>query len=78
MEVTKKDVVDAIEQAGVVDDVSTLVDDIALTDQGTDSLGIFNVILTLQEKYDYEIPDEDVDSLNTINEIVTYLNHKLG
>ena len=49
-----------------------------LTDQGVDSLGLFNIILLLQEKYDLEIPDADIDAMDTIQAIIDYLNGRLA
>ncbi len=74
MNVAREDIIDAIEKAKVVSDVRDLRDDISLTDQGIDSLGIFNVILILQEKYEIEIPDEAIDNLKNIPDYLTYLN----
>lgn len=78
MRVSRDDVLNAIAEANVVDDVSVLNEQLPITDQGTDSLGFFNVILVLQEKYNLEIPDEDVDNINSVLEIVNYLNEKLN
>ena len=78
MQVTREDIIAAIQQAKVVDAADSLRSDIKLTDQGIDSLGMFNVILVLQEKYAIEIPDPDIDRLNTIDELIAYLNTRLA
>lgn len=78
MQVTREDIVASIRQANVVDTPESLRPDHKLTDQGIDSLGMFSVILALQEKYAIEIPDQDIDQLNTIDELVTYLNSRLA
>jgi acyl carrier protein len=77
MQVTREDIIAAIQQAKVVDAPDSLRSDIKLTDQGIDSLGMFNVILVLQEKYAIEIPDPDIDRLNTIDELIAYLNTRV-
>ena len=77
MQVTREDIIAAIQQAKVVDAADSLRSDIKLTDQGIDSLGMFNVILVLQEKYAIEIPDPDIDRLNTIDELIAYLNTRV-
>ncbi len=74
MQVTREDIDAAIQQAKVVNAPNSLRSDIKLTDQGIDSLGMFNVILVLQEKYAIEISDEDIDRLNTIEELIAYFN----
>lgn len=78
MQVTREDIIAAIQQAKVVDAPDSLRSDIKLTDQGIDSLGMFNVILVLQEKYAIEIPDPDIDRLNTIDELIAYLNTRVA
>jgi acyl carrier protein len=78
MPVTRDDVLAAIHEAKAVQDVSKLRDEMKLTDQGVDSLEMFNVLLVISEKYDIDIPDEDSNDLNTISQIVDYLNRKLS
>ena len=78
MQINKDDVLDAISDAKVVKDVAKLRDNVKLTDQGIDSLEIFNVLLLISEKYNIDIPDEDTEHLNTISEIVDYLNQCLN
>lgn len=77
MQVTREDIIVAIQQAKVVEAPENLRSDVKLADQGIDSLGMFNVILTLQEKYGIEIPDPDIDRLNSIDELISYLNMRL-
>ena len=78
MNIAREDIVAVIRGANVVSDPDKLRDDLTLADQGVDSLGIFNVILLLQEKYGIEIPDDDVDPLVSIPAIVNYLNQRLA
>lgn len=73
----KKQLINIISQADVVADASTLRDDINLSDQGVDSLGIFNIILSIQDHYAIEIPDEDIEDLKTINNLTAYIKSKL-
>jgi len=75
--ITRDDVLSAIHEAKAVQDVSKLRDEMKLTDQGVDSLEIFNVLLVISERYNIDIPDEDSDHLNTIKDIVEYLNRRL-
>lgn len=77
MSISRENILVIIQEAKAVDEVAKLRDDVKLSDQGIDSLGIFSVLLLISEKYDIDIPDEDSDRLNTINEIVEYLNQRL-
>ena len=45
-------------------------------DLGVDSLDLFELIIALEEEFNIEIPQEDVIEINTVNEIVTYLNKR--
>jgi acyl carrier protein len=78
MHATRDDIIAAIRQAKVIDDPDKLRSDMKLTDQGIDSLGMFSVILAIQEKYGIEIRDEDIGQLNTIDEMIAYLNACTG
>jgi acyl carrier protein len=78
MKVTREDVIAGVREAKVVSDPEKLRDDIKLADQGIDSLGVFNILLVLGEKYGIEIPDSDIDQLTSINVIADYLNRRLG
>lgn len=73
MKVTRDDIIAVIKQANVVETPETLRSDIKLTDQGVDSLGMFTVIMALQDKYEIDIPDVDVDQLDSIDALVSYL-----
>jgi acyl carrier protein len=78
MKVMREDVIAAIRDARVVSDPEKIRDEIKLSDQGIDSLGVFNILLLLGEKYGIEIPDSDVDQLVSVVVIVDYLNRRLA
>ena len=78
MTASRADVIAAVRDADIIADPDGLRDDVPLTDQGIDSLGLFNIILLLQEKYEIEIPDADIDALDSIPAIVDYLNRRLA
>nr|WP_304519344.1 acyl carrier protein [Clostridium estertheticum] len=44
-----------------------------MNDLGADSLDIVELIMELEEKYDIEIPDEDVEKIVTVGDIVEYI-----
>jgi len=37
---------------------------------------MMNILLQIQEKYDVQINDEDVEKLNTIKNIINFLKNK--
>ena len=44
-----------------------------INDLGADSLDIVELIMALEEKYDIEIPDEEVEKIVTVGDIVEYV-----
>lgn len=75
MKSSYNDIISIISEAKVAIDVKNIKQDIKLTEQGIDSLDIFNIILLIQEKYKIEIPDSDIDKLSSIDNIVNHLNN---
>ena len=44
-----------------------------IEDLGADSLDIVDLVITLEEEFDTEIPDEDIENLKTVGDIVKYI-----
>ena len=76
MAIGRSEVLAAIRDSGELDDVSALRDDVKLTEQGIDSLGMFNVLLVLSERHGVTIPDQDAERLQTIAQITAYFNDR--
>jgi acyl carrier protein len=45
-------------------------------DLGADSLDLFELVMALEEKYDVEIPSEDLNSILTVEDVINYLKDK--
>ena len=43
-------------------------------DLGADSLDLFELVMALEEKYEKEIPTEDLEQLTTVGAVLEYLN----
>jgi len=56
--------------------VDVIKDDEPLSEHGLDSLGIMNLFLYIEENHGIAIPDDDIDRLQSINDIVAYINQK--
>ncbi|HID02437.1 MAG TPA: acyl carrier protein, partial [Desulfobacterales bacterium] len=52
--------------------------DVELEEQGIDSLDMANVYLLCEEEFGIKIPDEDIDKVKTIDNLVEYINNKLS
>lgn len=59
------------ENLGIKDDASG---NEPLRDQGFDSLDEVEFAMELEEEFDIEIPDEDIDKLETIQQAVVYVS----
>ena len=48
-----------------------------IEDLGADSLDLVDFVMSLEDEFDKEIPDEDVESIKTVGDIVSYIeSHK--
>ncbi len=58
-------------------DISEVVLDASLIDDlGADSLAIVELIMTMEEEFDIEVPDEDAEQLATVRDAINYINEK--
>jgi acyl carrier protein len=65
-----------VEQLGVSrDEVVTKAS--FIDDLGADSLDIVELVMSLEETFDIEIPDEDAEKIQTIGDAVAYLKERL-
>lgn len=78
MKVSVENIKEIIVEAEVLGDINEMKSDIALSEQGIDSLDVVNVYLLIEEKFDVQIPDEDLAQVRTIDSIVEYVNNKLA
>ena len=46
-------------------------------DLGADSLDMVELVMAFEEAFDIEIPDEDAEKIQTVNDAVTYLEDKM-
>ena len=64
------------EQLDVEEEKVTLEASI-VDDLGADSLDVVDLIMSLEEEFDIEIPDEDVENMKTVGDIVKYIESKI-
>ncbi len=48
-----------------------------LEDLGADSLDLVELIMAMEEEFNIEIPDEDVEQLRTVGDAVSYIKEKV-
>lgn len=44
-----------------------------LDDLGADSLDIVELIMAFEEEFDMEIPDEQAENINTVQDVIDYI-----
>lgn len=65
-----------VEQLGVSKEEAALKASF-IDDLGADSLDIVELVMSLEEEFDVEIPDEDAEKIQTIGDAVSYLKERL-
>ncbi len=61
-----------IDQLDVEEDKVTMEASIS-EDLGADSLDIVDLVMSLEEEFDVEIPDEKVENVKTVGDIVKFI-----
>ena len=65
-----------VEQLGI-DESSVRMESSFLDDLGADSLDIVEFIMALEEEFGREIPDEDVEKIVTVKDVVEYISENI-
>ena len=60
----------AVEQEKVIPTAS-FIDDL-----GADSLDIVELVMTMEEEFDLDIPDEDAEKMKTVGDVTQYIASK--
>lgn len=55
-------------------DENAVTQDASITDDlGADSLDVVDLVMSIEEEFDIEVPDEDVANMKTVGDIVKYI-----
>ena len=60
-----------------VEEAKVTVDAKFIDDLGADSLDTVELVMALEEEFKTEIPDEEAENINTINQAIKYVNAHL-
>ena len=58
-------------EAEKVTDTASFIDDL-----GADSLDIVELVMTMEEEFELDIPDEDAEKMKTVGDVVAYIKTK--
>ena len=65
-----------IQQLDVEEDKVTMEASIN-DDLGADSLDVVDMLMSLEDEFDVEIPDEEIENIKTVGDLVKYIeNHR--
>lgn len=65
-----------IDQLDVEEDKVTMSASIS-DDLGADSLDIVDLVMSLEEEFDLEIPDDQVENIKSVGDIVKYIEDNI-
>ena len=68
----RKVVSEQLDVSGEIDNNASFIDDL-----GADSLDTVELVMSLEEEFDCEIPDEDAENITTIQQAIDYINANL-
>ena len=47
-------------------------------DLGADSLDVVELLMSIEDEFDVEIPDEEIEKLKTIGDVVEYIQNNMA
>ncbi len=60
------------EQLDIAEDEITMESNIA-EDLGADSLDVVDLIMSIEDEFDLEVPDTEVENIKTVGDVVNYI-----
>ena len=64
------------EQLDIEEDVIT-PDSLLVEDLGADSLDAIDIVMSVEDEFEIEIPDEIVEKMESVSDIVTYVENNI-
>lgn len=78
MSSVEKEVIDiVVEQLGI-DAADVTLQKSFVEDLNADSLDLTELIMTFEERFGFEISEEEAEKLKTVGDVVTYIKQKKG
>lgn len=72
-EYIKQKVYSAVADAAGADEADLSDETELLTTLNMDSLAVFELAIELEESFELQIPDEDIDKIRTVGEAISYI-----
>jgi acyl carrier protein len=64
-----------VDQLDVEDEIVTM-ESVISDDLGADSLDVVDMVMSLEEEFDIEIPDEEIENMKTVGDVVRFIESK--
>lgn len=64
------------EQLDVSDDIITR-DSLIVEDLGADSLDAIDIVMSVEDEFSIEVPDEIIEKMETVNDIVAFVENNI-
>ena len=61
-----------------LDEDSITLDSAIIEDLGADSIDIVDLVMSLEDEFDTEIPDEVIENMKTVGDVVDYIEENLA
>ncbi len=59
-----------------IDDIATLNENTNIADDlGADSLDVVEVLMSIEDEFKVEIPDEEIENIRTIGQLAAYIEN---
>ena len=65
-------VAEQLDASGDIDNNASFIDDL-----GADSLDTVELVMSLEDEFDCEIPDNEAEKITTVQEAIDYVNNNL-
>lgn len=62
------------EQLDIEEDQITMESNIA-EDLGADSLDVVDLVMSIEDEFDLEVPDDQVENIKTVGDVVNYIEN---
>jgi len=72
----KEEVIDVVVEQLGVDSQDVTLEKSFVEDLNADSLDLTELIMTFEEKFGFEISEEDAEKLKTVGDVVSYIESK--
>ena len=59
----------------MVDEADITLDTDILNDLGADSLSVVDLAMALEDEFEIEMPDEELENIKTVGDIVNYIKN---